>query len=108
MRARLERLGVRGVRASTFHSAALGMLRRYSEPPDRILATKALLLRRIGNGLPGAYRFKPAIDLATEIEWAKNRRLTPQTYLRGLGDHEPPLPPDLAGRVFREYERRKA
>ena len=30
------------------------------------------------------------------------------TYLAGLGDHEPPLPQDLAYRVFREYERRKA
>ena len=41
------------------------------------------------------------------MEWAKNRRLTPDTYYEGLGDHEPPLPPDLALRVFREYERRK-
>ena len=70
--------------------------------------TKALLLRRIGNGLPKPFRFRPAGDLATEIEWAKNRRLTPATYLGGLGDHEPPLPADLSVRVFREYEKRKA
>ena len=38
------------------------------------------------------FRFPPAGDLATEIEWAKNRRLTPDTYLDGLGDHEPPIP----------------
>jgi DNA helicase-2/ATP-dependent DNA helicase PcrA len=108
LRARLAALGVEGVRASTFHSAALALLRRFAGDPGRILATKALLLRRIGNSLPGPYRFRPAGDLATEVEWAKNRRLTPQTYLAGLGDHEPPLPPDLAHRVFREYERRKA
>jgi DNA helicase-2/ATP-dependent DNA helicase PcrA len=108
MRARLEVLDVRGVRASTFHSAALGQLRRYGEAPGKILASKALLLRQIGNGLPPPYRFRPAADLATEVEWAKNRRLTPDTYLDGLGDHEPPLPFDLAHRVFREYERRKA
>ena len=65
------------------------------------------LLRRIGNALPGAFRFRPAGDLATEIEWAKNRRLTPDTYRDWLGDHEPPIPPDLSLRVFREYERRK-
>src|SRR5207302_2246211 len=47
-------------------------------------------------------------DLATEVEWAKNRRLTPQSYRRELGDHTPPIPPDLMARVFREYERRKA
>ena len=108
LRSRLAVLGVEGVRASTFHSAALALLRRFQGDPGRILATKALLLRRIGNGLPMPYKFRPAGDLATEIEWAKNRRLTPETYLGALGDHEPPIPPDLAFRVFREYERRKA
>ena len=108
LRARLRALGVDGVRASTFHSAALALLRHFEGDPGRILASKAILLRRIGNGLPGAYRFRPAGDLATEIEWAKNRRLTPETYRDGLGDHEPPIPADLMLRVFREYERRKA
>jgi DNA helicase-2/ATP-dependent DNA helicase PcrA len=107
LRGRLRALGVEGVRASTFHSAALALLRHFRGDPGRILATKALLLRRIGNTLPGAFRFRPAGDLATEVEWAKNRRLTPETYYDGLGDHEPPIPPDLSGRVFREYERRK-
>lgn len=108
LRTRLRALGVDGVRASTFHSAALALLRHFGGDPGRILATKALLLRRIGNSLPGAFRFRPAGDLATEVEWAKNRRLTPDTYYEGLGEHEPPLPPDLMHRVFREYERRKA
>jgi ATP-dependent DNA helicase UvrD/PcrA len=107
LRARLGALGVDGVRASTFHSAALALLRHFEGDPGRILASKAILLRRIGNGLPGAYRFRPAGDLATEIEWAKNRRLTPDTYGEHLGDHEPPIPADLMLRVFREYERRK-
>jgi ATP-dependent DNA helicase UvrD/PcrA len=108
LRTRLAALGVDGVRASTFHSAALALLRRFHGDPGRILATKALLLRRIGNSLPKPFRFRPAGDLATEIEWAKNRRLTPATYLEGLGGHEPPLPADLSVRVFREYEKRKA
>jgi ATP-dependent DNA helicase UvrD/PcrA len=107
LRARLGALGADGVRASTFHSAALALLRHFGGDPGRILASKAILLRRIGNGLPGAYRFRAAGDLATEIEWAKNRRLTPDTYGERLGDHEPPIPPDLMLRVFREYERRK-
>src|SRR5439155_26445303 len=54
------------------------------------------------------YRFRPAADLATEVEWAKNRRIAPADYLRSLGDHEPPIPKDLMLRVYREYERRKA
>jgi ATP-dependent DNA helicase UvrD/PcrA len=108
MRTRLERLGVAGVEARTFHSAALSQLRRArGDAPGRILATKALLLRQIGNTLPPPYRFRPAGDLATEVEWAKNRRLTPQTYRDGLGTHEPPIPADLMATVFREYERRK-
>ncbi len=108
LRSRLGALGVEGVRASTFHAAALTLLRHFEGDPGRILSSKAILLRRIGNGLPGAYRFRPAGDLATEIEWAKNRRLTPETYGDELGDHEPPIPLDLMRRVFREYERRKA
>jgi ATP-dependent DNA helicase UvrD/PcrA len=108
LRARLAALGAPGVTARTFHSAALAQLRFFA--PDRvggILASKALMLRQIGNSLPGAYRFRPAGDLATEVEWAKNRRLTSATYVGGLGEHAPPIPPDLMARVFRDYERRK-
>jgi DNA helicase-2/ATP-dependent DNA helicase PcrA len=109
MRSRLEALGAAGVRASTFHSAALGQLRFFApEPPGKISASKALPLRYIGNSLPRPYRFRPAADLATEVEWAKNRRIAPDDYLRSLGDHEPPIPAELMLRVYREYERRKA
>ena len=108
LRARLAALGVAGVRASTFHSAALALLRRFGGDPGQILSTKALLLRQIANRLPAPYKFRPAGDLATEIEWAKNRRLTPRSYEGSLDGHEPPIPADLVHRVFREYERRKA
>ena len=108
MRTRLEALGAEGVTARTFHAAALGQLHRLGEPPRKIVASKALALRHIGNTLPKPYRFRPAADLATEVEWAKNRRLTPRTYQRELGEHTPPIPPDLMTRVFREYERRKS
>jgi DNA helicase-2/ATP-dependent DNA helicase PcrA len=104
MRERLERLGVGGVTARTFHSAALRQLHRLGTPPERIMSSKALLLRQLGNTLPPPYKFRPAGDLATEVEWAKNRRLTPATYLEGLGEHEPPIPPDLMFRIFRGYE----
>jgi len=104
MRERLERLGVGGVTARTFHSAALRQLHRLGTPPERIMSSKALLLRQLGNTLPPPYKFRPAGDLATEVEWAKNRRLTPATYLAGLGEHEPPIPSDLMFRIFRGYE----
>ena len=109
MRERLGTLGAAGVRARTFHSAALAQLRWFrGETPGRILSSKALMLRHIGNTLPKPYRFRPAADLATEVEWAKNRGLTPETYRRSLGSHEPPIPDDVMARVFRDYERRKA
>src|SRR3954451_21913700 len=108
MRGRLEQLGVGGVTARTFHSAALRQLHRLGTPPERIMSSKALLLRQLGNTLPPPSKFRPAGDLATEVEWAKNRRLTPDTYAEGLGDHEPPVPPDLMLRVFRLYEAGKS
>jgi DNA helicase-2/ATP-dependent DNA helicase PcrA len=108
LRARLGRLGVERVRAATFHSAALAQLSFFGRVRDlKVLASKALPLRWIANSLPMPYKFTAAADLATEVEWAKNRRLTPDTYLDELGEHEPPIPPGLMLRVFRDYERRK-
>jgi DNA helicase II / ATP-dependent DNA helicase PcrA len=108
MRERLARLGAGGVPARTFHSAALAQLHYFSrEGVGEILSSKALLLKQISRSLPVPFRFRPVGDLATEVEWAKNRRLTPSSYLDGLDGHEPPIPEDLMVRVFREYERRK-
>src|SRR5690349_7791692 len=76
MRARLARLGVEGVEARTFHSAALAQLRRArGEGPGRILSTKALLLRQIGNTLPPPYRFRPAGGPAPPGARGASRRL---------------------------------
>lgn len=109
LRARLGELGVSGVWARTFHAAALAQLRALApEPPGELLPSKAVMLRQIANGLPGAYRFRPAGDLAAEVEWAKNRRITPRRYVAELAGHEPPIPADLMQRVYREYEARKA
>jgi DNA helicase-2/ATP-dependent DNA helicase PcrA len=104
LKSRLAALGVSGVRASTFHSAALRQLRHFApERVGRILPSKVLALRQIANGLPAPFKFRPAGDLATEIEWAKNRRISAEEY----GDREGPIPVDLMQRVYREYERRK-
>jgi DNA helicase-2/ATP-dependent DNA helicase PcrA len=71
MKERLRVLGVSGVAARTFHAAALAQLHRYRPGSvGRILPAKALLLRQIANGLPPPFRFRPAGDLATEVEWA--------------------------------------
>jgi DNA helicase II / ATP-dependent DNA helicase PcrA len=108
LRSRLERLGAHGVQARTFHSAALAQLRYFvGDGLGQVLPSKALTLQPIRRSLPPPFKFRPLGDLAGEIEWAKNRRLTPETYLRGLDGHEPPIPPDLMVSVFRRYEAQK-
>src|SRR4051795_1915209 len=79
MRARLAALGVEGVAARTFHAAALAQLRHFAPGSvGQILPSKALELRHIANRvLRAPYKFRPAADLATEIEWAQNRRIRP-------------------------------
>jgi len=105
MRNRLRALGADGVQARTFHSAALAQLRYFSPSAvGRILPSKALTLRNIANSLPMPYKFRPAGDLATEIEWARNRRIPPARYRASLGDHDPPIPSDLMLRVYERYE----
>ena len=66
------------------------------------------MLTNIARSLPRAYRFRPVGDLATEIEWAKNRRLAPSDYAEAVGDRRTPIPVDLMTRVYRHYEQRKA
>ena len=108
MRARLKRLGAHGVQARTFHSAALGQLRFFvGDRLGAILPSKALMLQPIRRSLPPPYKFRPLGDVAGEIEWAKNRRLTPDTYAGSLDAHTPPIPADLMVSVFRRYEAQK-
>ena len=109
LKGRLAALGAHGVVARTFHAAALAQLRGLSDrAPGRILSSKVPMLREIANRLPGAYRFRPAMDLASEIEWAKARRIGPEAYEGALGDRKPPIPADLMARVYAQFERVKA
>jgi DNA helicase-2/ATP-dependent DNA helicase PcrA len=89
-------------RSTRRRSGSCASSRRAAAADPRVEGAAARAHR---NSLPRPYRFRPAADLATEIEWAKNRRITPGDYSRSLGDHEPPIPPDLMLRVYREYER---
>ena len=107
LRTRLETLGAAPVAARTSMPPPSPASALRGGDPGRILASKAMLLRQIGNTLPGAYRFRPAGDLATEIEWAENRRISARDYRDAVGERKPPVPADLMARVYREYERRK-
>ena len=112
LRSRLKALGVEGVEARTFHSAALSQLSRSwaphtGEPLPEILDHKAPVIASLANALPPPHKFLPRRELAGEIEWAKNRMIPPARYLAELGDHEPPIPAELMHRVYDGYERRK-
>ena len=110
---RMASLGHRGVLARTFHAAALAQLRHFwpgrhdGAPLPAVLDSKLRLLVPLIGRLPGGYRFTPAKDLADTIEWAKVRRIRPDSWVREGGDRAP-MPADLFARVYRDYERAKA
>jgi DNA helicase II / ATP-dependent DNA helicase PcrA len=114
MRERLAALGFPGVRAATFHAAALAQLRYFwprlggGRPPE-VLESKAPLLVPLQRSLPGGYRFTAIKDLADELEWAKARRLDPSSYQATVAaaGRTPPVPADLFAGLFRRYERAK-
>lgn len=112
LRSRLATLGVRGVEARTFHGAALWMLSVLwtpctGRPLPRVMPHKTVLLDPIVARLPMPDRFRPRREFAQEIEWAKNRRVTPASYLAELErtEHEPPVSdPARMQQVFARYE----
>ena len=114
MRERLAALGFPGVRAATFHAAALAQLRYFwprlhgGRPPE-VLDSKVPLLVPLQRSLPGGYRFTAVKDLADELEWAKARRLDPTSYQATVtaAGRTPPVPADLFAGLFRRYERAK-
>lgn len=112
LKSRLASLGVQSVEARTFHSAALSQLARLwkantGRELPAVLDHKAPIIASLANALPPPHKFLPRRELAAEIEWAKNRMIAPACYLSDLGDHEPPIPPELMLRIYDGYERRK-
>jgi len=114
LKTRLGGLGVAGVEARTFHSAALAQLHRLwpehaGTAVGEVLDAKGPLIASLANALPMPHKFVPRRDLAGEIEWAKNRMVGPAGYLDEVArtEHVPPVPPELMLRVYDGYERRK-
>src|SRR5688500_7757410 len=109
MQRRLYSLQVTGVQARTFHAAALRQLRFFRPGlADNIVASKAQIIGPMVRSLPPPYKFMPVADFASEIEWAKNQRMTPDDYLHKLDDRDPPAPADMMQRLFAQYETRKS
>ena len=71
----------------------------------RCWTRKLRIIGPLARQLPGGYKFTPAKDLADEIEWAKVRRMRPETY---EPEREPPVPKDVFTSLWRSYEAAKA
>src|SRR3954454_14565742 len=111
MRQRLRALGVGGVQARTFHSAALRQL-QYFWPRiagggrPTIIESKLPAVRAVAARLrvsldPAAQR-----DMASEIEWAKAALVTPDDYATAASraGRQPPLDLSTVQKLFAGYE----
>nr|WP_244954145.1 ATP-dependent DNA helicase UvrD2 [Spelaeicoccus albus] len=111
MRARLRDLGVSGVQARTFHSAALRQL-QYFWPQGvggqmpKLAEHKAPLIAEAGSRLRLTTDRTVIRDLASEIEWAKVSLLTPERYEAERDPREVPGGFDVAtlSHLLRTYE----
>lgn len=114
MRTRLRALGVSGVQARTFHSAALRQLRYFwprvvGGEQWQLLEGK---LRLVG---PAAARAKAGTDaaslrdLAGEIEWAKASLVAPEDYAAEVARlrRTTPAPAEQVAAVYAGYEELK-
>jgi DNA helicase II / ATP-dependent DNA helicase PcrA len=111
---RLRRLGLRGdPTTGTFHAVAWGVLRtRWSDQgrsPLALLDRKARLLAEVAPTAPGRDKRQVLSDLASEIEWAKARMVTPDTYVEAVASasRKSALRPELVAETYAAYERRK-
>jgi DNA helicase-2/ATP-dependent DNA helicase PcrA len=114
LRTRLGRLGVRGsVTAGTFHAVALAQLRRrhadLGTSMPAILDRKARILGPLIGGARGSALAVAINELASEIEWAKARRISPDAYVEQVerAGRETPRPADEVAGIYLRYEREK-
>ena len=101
---RLRRLGLRGdATTGTFHAVAWATLRtRWADlgrSPLTLLDRKGRLLAELAPSVPGKDKRTVAGELATEIEWAKARMVTPDDYVDAVAPGGAQArPPARAGR----------
>lgn len=115
MRGRLQQLGVRGVQARTFHSAALRQA-QYFWPRVHGADLPAVLDNRMSLVAEAAGRLRVPADTATlrdlvgEISWAKVSNVTAADYpaiAARAGRELASTTPDVVARVFTAYEEAK-
>jgi DNA helicase II / ATP-dependent DNA helicase PcrA len=110
MRDRLRGLGVAGVNARTFHSAALRQLRYFGtrrfggqlpELVDSTLKFTAIAAARAGLQTSRAKNY----DLTTEIEWAASSLIGPDDYVSAIAaiGRDAPVAPEDVAKVYAAY-----
>ena len=111
MRSRLRSLGVGGVQARTFHSAALRQL-QYFWPQLSSGARPTIIESKLPSVRAAAGRARVSLeatkqrDVAAEIEWAKAALVTPDRYAAEAmrAGREPPLELTTVEQLFAQYE----
>jgi DNA helicase-2/ATP-dependent DNA helicase PcrA len=114
LRRRLGGLGVRdSVAAGTFHAVAYAQLRRRwadrSEREPTLLTSKVRVLGPLMRGRPGVTPALQAMDVASEIEWAKARMVGPDDFeaAAAAAGRKPPATPAFIAALFQRYEDEK-
>lgn len=113
LRHRIGQLGLRGgVNAGTFHSIALSQLRQRWE--ERGITPPGLLDRKIGlvaSLLPRRTDRSStlALDVTSEIEWAKARMIPANEYAAhaAAAGRRTPIEPSQIGEIYARYEKEK-
>jgi DNA helicase-2/ATP-dependent DNA helicase PcrA len=115
LRSRLRGLGVEGVQARTFHSAALRQLQYFwprISPGARptLIESKLPTIRAAAASIRLTVSPTDQRDLASEVEWAKAALVEPDEYAAraAAANREPPLPLETVQRIFAAYERANA
>ncbi len=112
LRSRLSKAGAGAVTAGTFHSLALAMLRRRAVERGRefpsVLDRKGRILAPL-LGRRGASAVLDINDIASEIEWAKARTITPDRYAEEAEREQRRLsrPAAEIAQVYERYEQEK-
>lgn len=114
MRDRLTVMGIGGVQARTFHSAAMRQLQYFwpqiaGDLPWRVLDNKFPIVARATRAAGLDTGKEMVRDLLSEIEWAKSSVIGPEDYVQRIADspRTPPADAQKVAQVYRFYEEAK-
>lgn len=109
MRHRLNLMGIGGVQALTFHSAARRQLsyfwpQVYGDLPWRIEEKRFPIIARAARPMGVDTSVENLRDFLAEVEWAKSSLITPDMYADKVGDRKIPETPEKVAEIYRRYE----